>query len=717
MEGTNFWLVYIQEDLVTVALVNQSGSQYHTVALGPSINWDINDEKTFTTAVDESLSSAALNAHITEDQEPSNAAFVVPPFWVDDDGKISTSKIKFIKSLCKELQLNPSGFLSEDEAIVEEANQKDDFPASFILVHLDNYGFYLSLVYLGHIKERIRKKLDQPFNGQILESTILELNSQSALPPQIILFGTDAENHSQNIKDFPWVGKKDVETFLHFPEVKVYQQADIINIFAKIITAQIDNPLIRNESTSSEETEVEEEEVSTTEIREGLLEEVEADGFGFSTETETFNEDEINNVELPKNEIQSIPVAENIVSSAKPNKAISFSFIKNIKLPKFNFKKPKANNLIWISLILISIISSGILFLSKTTITLYLTPYSFEKKIPVTLLVDGKIDDLSKSIIPVDKESFDVKASSKITTTGQKTIGDKAKGEIIIYNKSNKSQSVPNGTVLTDSSGKKFELTTSVSIASSSSNLDEGVIKLGQTKTAITATNIGSEYNLSGNTQLTFEKVSDSILIAKVVSALSGGSKEQIQAVSSQDKTNVESQIDDDITKKTEEKTNSLGDIQGVITGTTKVSKGKTELSREVGEQADELTASVDASVSVFTITDENKEKVIKQFLSNEANFNQSSFDVNEFKFEFSSNKVESQQATGTLAISGLSTPNIDLKNLKKSLLGKTTSKASEIIKKTITRAYNFTIKNNLPLNLLPFRVSNLSIEIESKNL
>jgi len=720
MEGTNFWLVYIQEDLVTVALVNQSGSQYHTIALGPSRGWDINNEQNFITAVDESLSSAALNAHITEDQEPFRAAFVVPPFWVDDDGKISASKIKFIKSLCKELQLNPSGFLSEDEAIVEEANQKDDFPASFILVHLDNYGFYLSLVYLGHIKERIRKKLDQPFNGQILESTILELNSQSALPPQIILFGTDAENHSQSIKDFPWVGKKDVETFLHFPEVKVYQQADIVNIFAKIITAQIENPLVRDESISSEETNVEEDENEnvTPEIREGLLEEVEADGFGFSTETEMTNEDKlniINNVELPKEELLSIPIVENIIPPKESKDHLSF--IKNIKLPKINFQKFKFNNLIWIGLILLSILSFTALFLSKTTVTLFLTPYSFEKKIPVTLLVDGKIDDLSKSIIPVDKESFDVKASSKITTTGQKTVGDKAKGEIIIYNKSNKSQSVPNGTILIDSSGKKFELTTSVSIASSSSNLDEGVIKLGQTKTAIIATSIGSEYNISGNSQLTFEKVSDSILIAKVVSALSGGSKEQIQAVSSQDKTNAESQIDDDITKKTEEKTNSLSDIQGVIIGTTKVSKGKTELSREVGEQADELTASVDASVSVFTITDGNKEKVIKQFLSSEDNFNQSNLDIDKFKLEFSGNKIESQQALGTLTISGLTTPNVDLKNLKKSLLGKTTSKASEIIKKTITRAYNFTIKNNLPLNLLPFRVSNLSIEIESKNL
>lgn len=717
MEGTNFWLIYIQEDLATVALVNQSTNQYHTIALGPSRSWDINNEETFITAVDESLSSAALNAHIAEDQEPSKTAFVVPPFWVDDDGKISASKVKFIKSLCKELELTPTGFLSEDEAIVEETNQKDDFPASFILVHLDSSGFYLSLVYLGHIKERIRKKLDQPFSGQILESTILELNSQSALPPQIILFGTDADNYSQDIKEFPWVGKKDIETFLHFPDVKVYQLPDIVNIFAKIITAQIENPLVRDESSS----EIDQDSDQLPTVTEKSLEEVEADGFGFSTETEISSEDEINNIdiinniELPKEESLSI---SNVETIAPPKESKNyFSFIKKIKLPKISFHKFKFNNLIWISLILISILSFTTLFFSKTEITLFLTPYSFEKKIPVTLSVDGNIDDISKSIVPVKKESFDVKASSKLATTGQKTVGDKAKGEIIIYNKSNKSQSIANGAVLVDSSGKKFELTTSVSIASSSSNLDEGVIKLGQTKTAIIASNIGSEYNLSGNTQLTFEKTSDSILIAKVVSSLSGGSKQQIQAVSSQDKINAESQIDDDISQKTEEKTNNLGDIQGAISGTTKITKGKIELSREVGEEADELTASTNALVSIFTISNENKEKVINHFLSSEDDFNKSSIDVNNFKLSFSGDKIESQQAIGTLTITGLATPKIDLKSLKKNLLGKTTTKASEVIKKTVTRAYNFTIKNNLPLNLLPFRDRNLLIEIESKNL
>ncbi|MDD4937527.1 MAG: hypothetical protein PHX34_00695 [Candidatus Shapirobacteria bacterium] len=716
MDGSNFWLIYIQDNLVVVALVNQSNNQYHVLAIGPAVDWDINSEKSLITAVDESLSAASLNAHITEDQEPSSAAFVVPPFWVDNDGKISAPKLKIIKSLCKELDLIPSGFLSEDEAIVEEANQKDDFPASFILIHLDVNEFYLSLVYLGHVKERIRKNLDQPFTGQILESTLLELNSQSALPPQIILFGAKASEFIDEIKNFPWVGKKDIETFLHFPDVKIYQNDEIINIFSKIITSQVKTILDNPEPSTTEE-------VVNPISQELFLEEIEADSLGFSSETDAILEDKqiyqdfndnqkLDNLETPL----EVPLAtKEIIPEIKKPK-FSFSFFKKIKL--FKIKKPKFNNLLWIGLIIISLSLAFIFFFSKTEITLFITPFNFNKQIPVTLVVDGSEDDISKSIIPIEKQTFDIKANSQLDTTGQKTVGNKARGEVIIYNKSDQSQSLSNGSILVDDSGKKFELTTAVSIASSSSNLDEGVITLGQTKTAIIATDIGSEFNIDQNSQLKFEKISNTILIARVSQALSGGSKEQINAVSTQDKIDIESKINEEITQKIEEKiTNGLGNISGVISGTTQISKDKVDLSREVGEQADQLNATVNASVSIFTVTDSVKEKVLKQFLSDQENFDNTNIDIQNFNFEFKSTKIESQQATGTLSISGLGTPRIDLTKLKKSLIAKTTLKASDIIKKMVNRAYNFNIKNNLPLNLLPFRENNLSIEIESSNL
>jgi hypothetical protein len=251
-------------------------------------------------------------------------------------------------------------------------------------------------------------------------------------------------------------------------------------------------------------------------------------------------------------------------------------------------------------------------------------------------------------------------------------------------------------------------------VASSSSNLSQGVITLGQTKTAIMAVDIGSEFNISQDTQLKFEKIADTILVARVSQSLSGGSKEQIRAVSSQDKTDIELKITEEINKKIDEKVNGgLDNVSGVISGTTQISKSKTDLSREIGEQADELTATVASSVSVFTITDSVKEQIIKKFLADQENFNNVTINVSDFNLSFESTKNESQQAVGTLSIKGSAIPQVDLTKLKKSLIGKTTQKASSLIKKMVNRAYNFNIENNFALNLLPFREDNLSIEIK----
>ena len=718
MDGTNFWLIYIQDEQVSASLISNINHRYQILATGPKISWDINSEESIIKATDESLSAAALNANLTEDQEPGNAAFVVPPFWVGTDGKIAAPKLKSIKNICKNLNLHPTGFLAEDESIVEEANQSDGFPASFILLHLSKNEFYLSLVYLGHIKERLRKDFEGSFNGQILESALVELNSESTLPPQIIIFGDVDENILSNLKSFPWVGKKNIETFLHFPEIKLYPEADVINIFTKVISSQI-NPSIQSpisvdsdEDPTSVETEVENEPPETLEKL--TLEETDAESLGFLP-----NEDDLSDQLPPPTDSSPEPFLDPIIPEILPPPIIkdtskikfSFDFLKKIKLPKFKF-----NNVGWIALIILPFLLFVPFLFAKSQISLFITPYQFNKSIPVTLKVDT--DALTSSIIPVQKQSFEVKSTTTIATTGQKTVGEKAKGEIIIYNKIDKSQNIPKGSILTDSSGKKFELTANVSIASSSSNLDQGVITLGQTKTAILATDIGSEFNISKDSQLKFKDFADTLLIAKVDSNFTGGSKQQIKAVSDKDKTDVQTQINQEITKNIEDKINTdLKNISGIIKETIQSQKNPLDLNREVGEQADELTGTVTASVTVFSLTDDTKSKIINQFLSSEPNFSDTSINPAEFTLSFKVSSIDANKAVGTLTITGQSSPKIDLDKVKKSLVGKTNSSAESIIKKTIPRAYNFHINNNFPFGLLPFQKENINIEVKSESL
>jgi hypothetical protein len=722
MGNTNFWLIYIQDGLVSVSLISDINNRYQILATGIKKKWDINSEESIVGSTDESLSEASLNANIAEDQEPELAAFVVPPFWVGSDSKIAAPKLKLVKNICKELRLRPSGFLAEDEAIVEEANQVDGFPASFILLHLSPQEFYLSLVYLGHIKERIRKSFDGEFNGQILESTLLEFNSESALPPQIIVFGTADTNTLITLKNFPWVGKKNVETFLHFPEIKLYSETDVINTFTKVITSQIRSNFSQTEANVSP-LETSEESL----VEEATLEETDAESLGFSSPNPE-DENLADQLPLQMESDLNVNVAQEIIPEPyldpfvpeilpplviNPIPKINFSFssLKKFKLPHLKLK-----NFGWIVLIVLPFLLFIPFFFIKSQITLFITPYQFNKSVPVTLQVDASA--LTSSIIPVQKQSFDIKATATIPTTGQKTIGNKAQGEIIIYNKVDKAQNIPSGAILTDASGKSFQLTNTVSVASSSSNLDQGVITLGQTKTIVTASNIGSEFNISKDAQLNFKDFSDTLLIAKADANFSGGSKQQINAVSDKDKSDMQAKISQQIDQNIQDKiSNGLKDISGIFKETVQSQKNPLDLNREVGEQADQLTGTDTASVTVFTVTNDIKTQLIKQFLSSEPDFNSVDLNATDFNLTFKVNTIDGQKATGTLTITGQSLPKIDLAKLKKSLIAKTTGQAGDIIKKTISRAYNFRISNNLPIGLLPFRSENIDIQVKIESL
>ena len=90
------------------------------------------------------------------------------------------------------------------------------------------------------------------------------------------------------------------------------------------------------------------------------------------------------------------------------------------------------------------------------------------------------------------KKNTDVNSSITVETTGQKTVGNKATGEVTIFNKVEKVQNIPKGSILTDSKGQKFELISSVQVAAAVINYSTGTMNFGQVKTTLSASDIGT---------------------------------------------------------------------------------------------------------------------------------------------------------------------------------------------------------------------------------
>lgn len=702
MESNSFWLVDIKDHSLVVSLASKDPG-FHLSAFGPEIAFEANPES-LTTAIDESLSAAAEAAKLSPKEEPDSIALIISPFWVGLDGRILPDRAKLINNIFRKLELKPMGFIAFDDAIVEEANLSDGFPASFVLVNIHPQGFDVSLTYLGKVIERLRKPLADDFSPQILESSLLEFKSDSTLPPAIILVGQVTPEIVEEVKLFPWIGKKNIETFLHFPDIKSYTQGELMAIYLRAITSQFSSG---TSPPDIPEEEVEElakpEPVAPPDIK---LDEVSPEDLGFSVA------DNFSVPELPPEE----PSPEEVIPP--PPKKVPR--LPKLTIPKFSLPRIPALglNLILLPLALLPLLILIPFYFSTATITLFLNPYEFTKTLNVTFDPQATEADLSKNIFPIDRQDYEQTFSASIAATGQKTIGDKAKGEITVYNKQDKVQNLPKGLILSDDQSHKFELVNAVQITASTSDLQNGVITLGRTKVLISAAEIGPEYNLTKDTLLHFKDFADSLMVARVDETLTGGSKRQIKAVAAADRLNLEKKLADTVTESLDSRlSQEITDRPGIIKEITQIKKGRVDYNREVGEEADELSGTVVATVSLYFFEDQKKQQIINQLFSDNPEFTKSAINPDSFKFEVTNVKNTGSRPSGTVTVAGSALPTLNTPALVKQFSGKSQKKATDYIQKNVPRVYKYQINTNFSflnsINPLPFRSRNITIDIK----
>lgn len=722
-----------------VCLVGIKDTKYSIISTGPSRPWSSTSPAiSFTKAIDKSLSSASQQASLDSSQEPSAVTFILPPFWVSSDGKITPAKFDLVESACKKLKLRPLGFIANDEAIAESVNQKDGFPSSFILLHLGNLTASLSLVYLGKVKDRLFKNFSPPFSPSVLYSMLLEVKKDTVLPPQIIVFGSYSESILADLNAHPWTGNKETKAFLHIPQIQDYSQNRILDIYTAVIASQID-------PSSSTSTQLDVKNPATpTPQRLGPLPEAEAEATGYSTKATPSTDSSSLRVDVkPKadqkddqlQEIDPVDMGFTVSTNPPPPFLSAPPPILPSSVPptpldipsppprrRFKFKLPRPKKSFGSLFLAFSPLLILLPFLfCQAQLTIFVTPYSFDNQVNITL--DSTIDsfDVDNRLVPVQKNTFTFDSSATVATTGVKVIGQSATGEVKIYNKQSQAQKLDKDDLLVDSAGKKFQLINPVQVAPSSSDLDQGIITLGQTKASVTAVDIGPEYNIDGGSQLDFVDFSSDLLMAKTTQDFDGGVRQEVKAVGQEDKDLLKQRINQSTENSLDQNINQQADqSDSIIRQTVQTDTGRIDYSREIGETVDEITASATTTVTVFSLKSNQKEIIIKALLSSDQNFSDSQINPDLFEFDFTIDKIDTDTASGTLDIKGQSLPVIDIIQFKKAISGKSTKKTDEIIKQILPRAYNYNLKINLPFlgrfTPLPFRPKNIDITIKTES-
>lgn len=619
-----------------------------------------NGWESLTNDIDEALYRLEKNLDI----EIKKTIFFVYSHLVDEKiGDIKLVYLQKIKQLVKALDLQAMGYVECFEGISYYLEKTEQVSLTTILVEIDKTQLGIFVYNGGRI---VSKKILGRTSDFIVDLTegLEEIKKKSILPARIILYDSDdLDDTATKILSHRWRS----DLFVQIPKVDILSEDEVISGLMEIFGEQIKNKIP--------------EEKKEKQNRENLGFLINAD-IGEKTPPE---DRKIKTTTDKKNKLKEL--AQKLLTIF-PRK------IQN------NFKIDFSGKIfVYIGILIIALgLFINEYFFHKAQLTVYLPTQILEKNVEI---------DINYRLASASADF-----SETISTTGKQEIGDKARGEVTVYNSNlSSAETVNKGTLIISPNNLKYVLENEVKIASATG--DASSSKPSTSKVSVVAEEIGEAYNLAANTKFSIEGKTQ-ILLAKNDSALSGGSKKQVQTVSKKDREDLKAVI----VSKAKKETPSIKVLPEEIAASSlsEIIFNKMIYSKEVGEEGNKLT--LQAKVDTVQYLYDKKlfiEKVLV-LLRPEA---KSNYQLEKKNVSYTINKIE--KADGSLIINAKVKAKAIIKvseeKIKKSLLGKNESKIKEILKNQYEiDGYNFNINQPLPVfkNYLPLFFKNIILENSS---
>jgi hypothetical protein len=619
----NYLVLLLNDEKITAVIFEERIGKISIIAKREQVIATILDE----TPIDELIEQIDNTISRTEETLPAdvqvhNTIFSVKDSWVLEK-KIRKDILVKLKQICEHLSLTPLGFIVLSEAISHHLHSEEGVPISALLTEVGKKVVTVSLFRGGKLIETKQ----QPINDTPMQSadTILKsfINAE-VLPSRVILLNTGEVNDKkandvllQQFISYQW--SKGLP-FLHIPQISILPHwFDALAIVAgaasqlgfsltdlsqevEPIVDKIHDNVIAKENTK--ETIERKDDIDSDNSTENIPKDTEAaNNFGFildqdisalqilphikDEETDLFNHQKLSS----KPDEKKVTGKHNTSSFV-----ILFGRIKNmtsafLQTKKYLFIIPVAV-IIFIGLILLYI------FKEQATVTIFVTPKAISETQKVIFTVN-QANDFSQNIIAAKETSITLDGSVTTEATGKKEIGDKAKGSIIIYNSGTKSSKLAQGTVLTSDKGLDYTIDTEINVASASGDIFTG-IKSGTTQAAVTAKQIGTDYNLPSGTKFSIEDSNE--IAAKNDTAFSGGSKKSVTVVTKADKIKLEDALLKSLEQKAREQLQKkVGNDQVLLSDFKSNELSKETLDKNIDDQAKTVTLTGTVIFSAFS--------------------------------------------------------------------------------------------------------------------
>lgn len=726
MQEENYFLVLLLRDEKATAVILREQNK-NIIVTG------INEEY-FPTPIEDMDSPdllAALDKTISRAEESlppkiqtEKTIFGVKDDWVEGK-KIKKEHLDTLKMLSKSLGLKPIGFIVISEAIAHQIQTEEGAPLSAIITEIGKYSLTLTLFRAGKLMETKTGKLDEPVSHAI-DTLLKHFSSVEILPSRLILLNTQTDDKlTQQLLTHNW---SKTLPFLHVPQVSflthnfdakaaVYGAAlqmefNVIDITGLPTESIVSNGTVKEKSEADDlplQDSPSEHKPDHNPEAAGSISLAQAEDFGFLKDQDVTT--------LPPPTAPTVPLEQApFFSQLHPEEAAEITQNQDISMRNRTVKRGKLNLsfagiapfltsfwqrirqsmavlssriplpgrkkfLLLIPLVLFFLLGIPLLYSSlvRATVNLTIQAKNFDTTEAVVFTL-GQVNAFKENSIAAKSVDVSVNGEENISTSGKKEVGEKAKGNVTLFNNNDFKKMLPAGTTLISSNNISFTLDSDVTVASAAGDEFSGT-KPGTAQASITAQNIGTEANLPSNTRFTIGG-SNSRIAAKNDSAFSGGSKKDVNVVAKLDRDklllqiqkNLEGKAKDELSKKM-----SGGEV--LLPLPLQATVDKKEFNKNIGEEAKTLSAKVTLTYSGVAYLTEDMQNFAQHIIQSKTSQNSDIQAPVQTAVDNLKNNKNNTYAANVAIKAGL-LPKLDKNTLIQSIQGKPLAEATSILKK-----------------------------------
>ncbi|HEX6976969.1 MAG TPA: hypothetical protein VF185_01235 [Patescibacteria group bacterium] len=744
----HFWSLALETGWVQAAIWTIKEKEAHVVAVSNAVAWESDEDllSACDTVLSSIVSGLAENA-----KEPSKTVFGVPPGWVGE-GQIKKEYLDRIRNICHKLSLEPSGFVVLPEAIAHFKKSEENAPVSGVIVGVGTDALDITVVRLGTIIGTVNVGRSLSVLDDVVEG-IARFGGAEPFPSRFLIYdgkSAELEDVRQELIKADWTGElKTKAKFLHTPQVEIVDpKMKMVAVSlagaseigqANVVTFDLGEEKAEKLKEEKPEIKVEQpkEDLSS---HENLSEVAKATDFGFVMDqdiNEVAGATNPNPVQTSAN-TPSFVTSPHPVSNPFPRNPISKIKHNIVRLPlilsgawPLSAVKGKMDQRNKISMpggearkkmpIILAIAGAALLifgfigwwFLPKAEVTIFVSPKKIEQKQLITY--DPKLTDpdISKRQLPISTVSTSVSGDKTKSTTGTLTIGDRAKGSVVIRNGGSDDIGLTAGTILTGPNSLKFSLDNGASVSAATSPSNPGTATI-----SVTASGIGAEYNLAKGETLQVGNFSKSQVDALVDSDFSGGSSQEVVAVSKDDLSVLQKDLTSELTEKAQNQLKEkLGDDEILLDPATIATASGITYDHVAGDQASTLKLSENLSLTSYVVSKKNLGNLARDIVKGQV---PNGFVVKDDQistnFDTKLGLVDGVWKLDTTFNVNL-LPQINTDDIAKKIAGKSQKAAQEILSRIAgyVRAEIHLTKGFPSFGTLPHVVKNISVELSSE--